>query len=479
MAGTFQYSYHPMRALIVILFLAAVPCASGSSFFDDRDPETNPVLVAVDIISEIRGAQNAVEINGRLVPNYSPTIVQTFSSTGIAFDNEHVMAFLGYDRWIDIKSSDLRIEVSTSEGQKWQGKLIGVDRRNGVAVVRLTDGKLRKTPVCPQCDIKDGVTVMAPVMEGPNLSQYREAQILSVGAWPGIPKQSGWMIAMNRAFPRINLPIFTTDHRVFGLVASQDPQGKQTLVYNISELLSSAKEILKTGGDIPAGWLGIEVEVDFSRPPTHSGILISGVAPDSPAQKAGLLTGDLLVKYRGQQVRDTRQFIYLVEGTPVGSKAELEFIRGGNPMTAEASIVAFKPRQNPIRLSFTFSGGFSSAAPGSFSSPVLSEPGTPDPQSSQTLIGLETQFLTPPLAEGIQMPGQRGLLVLNVIKQKPADLAGVRAGDVIKSIDGRPIVDLSFASYLMTRDWSAPLVLRILRKGTELTIPVQVPEGDQ
>lgn len=470
MAGTFQHFCNPLRTLIVILFIAAVPSASGMSFFDDQDPETNPVLVAVNIITEIRGVQNAVEINGKLVTNYSPTIVQTFPSMGIAFDDNHVMAFLGYDRWIDIKSSDLRIEISTNEGQKHQGELIGVDRRNGVAVVRLTDGKLRKTPVCPQCDIKDGVTVMAPVMEGPNLSQYRKAQILSVGTWPGMPKQSGWMMAMNPAFPRINLPVLTTDHRVLGWIASQDPQGKRTLVYDISELLSSAKEILKTNGDIPAGWLG--VEVDISSPPTNSGILISGVVPDSPAQKAGLLADDLLVKYRGQKIRDTRQFVYLVEGTPVGSKAELEFIRQGNAMTAEALIAALKPQQNQIRLSFTISGTSGPSAAGSLL----------ESRSSQTLIGLHADLLTPPLADALQMPGQTGLFVVKVVKQKPADLAGVLPGDVITSIDGRPIVDpdpLAFASYLMTRDWSAPLVLRVLRKGNELTIPVQVPEENQ
>ncbi len=482
MAGTFQYSYNPMRAMIVILFLAAVPSASSSSFFDDQDPETNPALVAVNIISEIRGVQNAVEINGRLVPNYSPTIVQAFSFPGIALDNDHVMAFFGYDRWIDVKSSDLRIEISTREGQKQKGELIGVDRRNGVAVARLLDGKLRKTPVCSQCDIKDGTTIMAPVMEGSNLSQYRKAQILSVGAWPGIPKQSGWMMAMNQAFPSINLPILTTDHRVLGLIASQDPMGRQTLVYPISELLSSAREILKKKRDIPAGWLGVLLE--DSHPLTNFGIRIRGVDPDSPAQKAGLLSGDLVVKYRGQQIRDYRQFVYLVEGTPIGAKAKLEIIRQGNPMTVQASIEASKPPQNQILLSFNFPGIIGPPAPGGFSGRSFSDLGVSSldfsgSQSSRTPIGIQAELLTPPLADAINMPGQTGLLVINVAKQRPADLAGVRPGDVITSIDGKSIRDpLGFASYLMTRDWSVPLVLNILRKGTELTIRVQIPDED-
>jgi len=465
MTGTFPvYPSYTIRSLICFLLLATVPSAAGGGLFQDQDQEADPVLVYVNIISVFQGVSDAVEINGRLVTNYNPTIVQEFSSTGIAIDNSHVMTFLGYDRWTDIKSHNPQIEISTSGGQKWKGNLIGVDQRNGVAVVQLLDGKLKKTPVCPQCDVKDGATIMAPVMEGSNLSRYRTARVLSVGSWPGIPKQWGWMMAMNRAFPGINLPILTTDHRVLGLIASQDPMGRQTLVYPISELLSSAREILKTKGDIRAGWLGVYPDVSY--PSINSGMLIRGVEPDSPAQKAGLLSGDLLVKYKGQQIQDSRQFVYLVEGTPIGSKAKLEIIRKGNPMTVEALIEARKHQQSQIQLSFTFPGAFGPPAPERFL----------EPQSSRTLIGLQTELLTPSLADAIQMPGQTGLFVINVIKQKPADLAGVRAGDVITAIDGKPIADpMRFASDLMTRDWSTPLVLSILRKGEEITIPVQVP----
>jgi serine protease Do len=469
MAGTFQLqSSHPMRILICLILLGAVPSAPGYSLFDDRNPESDPDLVSVDFISVIQGLRDAVEINGRLVTNYSPTIEEKFSSTGIVIDQDHVMAFLGNDRWIDIKSHNPRIEITTSEGQKWKGALIGVDQRNGVAVIRLLNGKLKKTPICPQCDVKDGTTIMAPVMEGVNLSRYRKAQVLSIGTWPGIPKQSGWMIAMTHALPDVNLPIFTPDHRVLGLIASQDPRRKQTLVYPISGLLSSARQIIKSKGDIRAGWLGVFGE-DLPAS-ADSGILVRDMEPDSPAEKAGLLPGDRLVKYRGQQIQDFRQYVYLVEGTPIGSKAKLEIIRKGNPMTLEALIEARKPQQNQIRLSFTFPGAFGPPVPETLS----------EQQSSQTLIGLQTELLTPPLADAMHIPGQTGLLVLDVVKQKPADLAGVRAGDVITSINGRPIDDpFRFASYLMTRNWSVPLVLRILRKGTEITIPIQVPDGDR
>ena len=103
-----------------------------------------------------------------------------------------------------------------------------------------------------------------------------------------------------------------------------------------------------------------------------------------------------------------------------------------------------------------------------------------DPPPSRTLIGLETILLNPFFADAIRMPGQTGLLVADVVKGMPADQAGVQVGDVITSIDGRPILDpLSFASHLMTRNWSTPLILKVLRKETEHTISVLVPENGQ
>jgi len=92
-------------------------------------------------------------------------------------------------------------------------------------------------------------------------------------------------------------------------------------------------------------------------------------------------------------------------------------------------------------------------------------------------MGLSTEMLNPALADALHLPGQTGLLVLNVGQDLPAGKAGVLAGDVITSIDGQPIMDApSFASFLMTHTWEAQSVMKVLRKGMERTIVVQIPE---
>jgi serine protease Do len=73
------------------------------------------------------------------------------------------------------------------------------------------------------------------------------------------------------------------------------------------------------------------------------------------------------------------------------------------------------------------------------------------------------------------MPGQAGLLVTDVVKQMPADRAGVLDGDVIVAMDGQPIFDAaSFASYWQSHGLGSELILTVLRKGVERSIAVPV-----
>ncbi len=452
-----------IRFLILCLLLGGEASAIG--FFQASDQEL--ALVRVNIITETSGVKDTVEINGKTVVDYSPILIQVFSSTGIVLDGKgRIMTFLGY-HWVDIPSKNSRIEITAGEGQKWPGKMIGIDQLSGVAVVQSLGGKLKKTPLCTDCEIKDGVTVMAPVIGRKGLSQFHEAQILSVGSANGIPAQGSWTVKMNRPFPEIGLPVLTADHRILGFVASQDAMGFRTVVYPISNLLASAQRILKEGGDIRTGWLGVFLADSQSAGP--SGLWIQAVEPDSPAAKAGLLSEDILFKYNGQEIRDARQFIQLVQYTPIGSLAELEIVRQGSPMKLGALIESRRPRPARGRLAFNLSGSFNPQAVGLVSGTKRIIP--------QPMVGLDTLVLTPELADALQIPKQSGLLVVDVAKRMPADLAGVLVGDLIVAMDGQPIRDVpSFASHLQTRDWGAQMELRVLRRGVEFPITIRMPD---
>jgi serine protease Do len=131
-------------------------------------------------------------------------------------------------------------------------------------------------------------------------------------------------------------------------------------------------------------------------------------------------------------------------------------LRDGKPMTLAAIVEPHKALQVPRKLAFNV--------------PELLIPPVPRP-----VVGIDAIMLNSYLANELKT-SEGGLLVMGVKEKTPADLAGVLEGDIITAMDGKPIKDaLSFSSYLQTLNWGAQLTLKVLRKGSEKTIAVQLP----
>jgi serine protease Do len=456
---------YPLLVYSINLARILAYCSMLISPFQKDERIAEETLVHVNIITETHGAKGVFEVNGKRIENYSPTIIQDFSSTGIVFDHKgNVLTFLGY-RWIDIQGRNPQVEITTSEGQKLKGKLIGIDQTNSVAVIQ-TNGKLKKTPICSGCKIRDGSTVMSPLVPSLNPAQYQEARVLAVGIGSATPEQGSWIVAVNHPFPEIGQPILTTDHRVLGFIAGQDSADLQTIVYPIDQMMASAEKILKAGGDVRAGWLGVLL-LD-AQPEIGAGVVIQEIEPGSPAQKAGLSAQDLLQKYNGKEIQNVRQFIQLLESTPIGSRADIEITRQGSPLSLTAVIEARQPQQNQNRLMFDLSRVLGL--------PAAAQPVEIDVNQNPLSVGLEVRGLTPGLADALKIPGQRGLLVTDVVKQSPAEQAGILIGDVILSMNGQRFLDpISLASYFEANGLGPQLNLKIFRKGAEQAITVQVP----
>jgi serine protease Do len=350
------------------------------------------------------------------------------------------MTFLSY-RWVDIRSEKPRIEITSGDGQKLPGQLVGIDQRTGVAVIRVAEGKLRKTTVCENCESKDGAIVLVPSARDSGAARFGETRVVSSAGRAGALMPGALLAPYQQPFSDISLPVLSREFQVIGLMTNLDSMGAG-VIYPVKELLDSARQIIRAGGNIRVGWLGIML-LDVP-----SGVQIQGVEPDSPAREAGLVPRDFLVRYNSQPVENTRQFISLVQNSAIGSRAKIEINRQGRPMSLTAKVRERQPQAARNHLSLS----------------------SPRPR-----VGLDTTPLTPNLADALQMPGQTGLLVIGVVPQTPAAAAGVLEGDVITEMDGQPIFDIeSFASYWQSHELGPRLVLTILRKGTKRSISVQL-----
>jgi serine protease Do len=430
-------------------------------------------LVQVNFTTEtLAPPGSVVEFGGKVITNYQPTIIGWFPASGIVIDEKgRVLTYLGY-RWVDIHNRNPKIEIVDAIGRKYSGKLVGIDQNMMIAVIQCQTAGLRRTPMCERCDIKNGIKVVLPVQDSVKGAQLESAQVLSINS--GNAAGGGeWAIRISRPVSLVGAPLLDGQNQVIGLVTHQPAQDPgvnarvdvvDVSILGISQILSSATKILQAGGDIQTGWLGVDVKTNID---TKMGVTIDGVAKGGPADKAGLLPGDLVTKWNGKTIpRDLMGFIHMIEDTPLGTRAAIDILRQGKPMTLTAVIEARKPQEPNERYVFDFPE-------------VMSLPGariTTGDAQFQSSLGIEILLLTPQLAQSLQMPVSSGLLIANVNKQTAFDLAGVLAGDVILGVDGVQVGDAqSFYEHVKSRGWGSSLVLKLVRKGQQLTKTVKLP----
>jgi len=181
-----------------------------------------------------------------------------------------------------------------------------------------------------------------------------------------------------------------------------------------------------------------------------TGVVIEDVREDSPAARAGLKKGDIVVELDGERVRGVRQFSRLVQETPAGRKIAASLVRDGQRVS-----VTVEPREGGgfsfegggARVLRDFARGFDdSAGPVRPAPPVPPAPPAPPAfpgfawRSGGTL-GLSVGDLPTQLAE--YFGAKDGALVTSVYDDSAAAKAGIKAGDVITSFNGAQVIDPS------------------------------------
>jgi serine protease Do len=222
--------------------------------------------------------------------------------------------------------------------------------------------------------------------------------------------------------------------------------------------------------------LGVRVsDVDVKDP---LGVRIDDVDPASPAEKAGLREGDVVVEFDGERVRSARQFTRLVQETPDGRTVKIAVMRNGQKQTLDATpenrvTMDFGADADRLREEVERSLREFRVEPPIFRyddrEPRRFEYRLPERvMPLRGRLGVTIQSLTPELEEYF---GARngGVLVSSVAEDSAAAKAGMKAGDVITSINGRSVTG---SGDLMRelRDLSGEVTVGILRDKQEMTL---------
>ena len=229
---------------------------------------------------------------------------------------------------------------------------------------------------------------------------------------------------------------------------------------------SSAPRVAVLPGS--GSFLGVAIqEIDGNRAkelklPEEAGVEVTRIAPDSPAEKAGIKTGDVITQYNGQRVEGMDQFSRMVRETPSGRDVKIGIIRNSAPQTITAKIVARPaisgqlipaPVQEPLEFRF------------------------PDmPQSHMTwrsaMLGIEAEALDGQLAEFFGV--KEGVLVRVVTKGSAAERAGIKAGDVIVRVDEAKVATPADISAHMRAARGRSVSVVVVRDRKEINVMLSV-----
>jgi serine protease Do len=206
-----------------------------------------------------------------------------------------------------------------------------------------------------------------------------------------------------------------------------------------------------------------------------SGVVIEEVKDDSPAAKAGMKKGDIVVEFDGERVRSVRQFTRLVQETPSGRKIQTALMRDGQRVN-----VTVEPRESDglnvfadgknLGLLQDFANGYAFDIPRPAAPAPPAPPKPPAPPAlpnfdtfvwrSGNVLGITVGDLSDQLAQ--YFGTKEGVLVTSVADNSAAAKAGVKAGDVITSFNGS---DVTTPSDLRRR-------VQRLEDGDEFTVGV-------
>ncbi len=177
------------------------------------------------------------------------------------------------------------------------------------------------------------------------------------------------------------------------------------------------------------GWLGITIEDQ-----KDSGPIVRSVQPNSPAARAGLKEGDVILEYNKETVIGGQQFSRLVRETPVGRAADVKIRRDNREQTLQVTTEAlqFGGALNGINgLDLNVKPNIRVLMDQALKNVPRFEVNAIVVQS-----GIRVDQLTEQLRNYFGVPGNSGVLVSSVDAGSAAEKAGVKAGDVITAVNG-------------------------------------------
>ncbi|MGE5320027.1 MAG: DegQ family serine endoprotease [Hyphomicrobiaceae bacterium] len=355
------------------------------------------------------------------------------------------------------------IKVQLADNRSFEAKIVGADPRTDVAVIQITGKVPDDLPVVQLGDsdaLQAGNLVMAvgapfglvqTVTSGivsakgrsdVGITAYEDFLQTDAPINPG--NSGGPLVNMHGEVIGMNTAIATGGSGRFAGVGFAIP----------SNMIKAMLPTLVKGGQISRGMLGVviqDVTKDLAaqfKLPTAAGALVAQVSKGSPAEKAGLQAGDVIVGFNGKAVQDTHQLRNLVAASAPGTRVNLDVIRNGTKQMISVTL-----------------GQMAAETPAATAT-------TPPGKAADRLaaLGLSVQTLTPELAKQFKLEDQTGVLISAVQPGSLASAANLQAGDLIVEADRMPVRNIGDLHRALDAAANDRILLLIKRQDASLFV---------
>ena len=359
------------------------------------------------------------------------------------------------------------IKVLLSNKKDYKAKLIGADPKTDIAVIKIDGKGLTALPWGDSNKLKVGEVVFAignpfalnqTVTMGVisavgranvGIADYEDFIQTDAAINPG--NSGGALVNARGELIGINTAILSRTGGYQGIgFAVPSSMAKQVM-----DSLLKHKKVVR-------GWLGVSIQEVTSDLAEEFGVkdlkgaLVSGVMKGSPAEKAGIKQGDVILQYNGKVIEDTGHLRNSVSQTPINTAVKVKLFRDKKEIEVEVQIAEL-----PKKLSES-------------SSREQEQEGGGEEESS-ALAGLIVRELTPDLARRFGYDeNEKGVLVLKAESGSRVFEAGVRQGDIILQINQKNIASLDEYKRMVSKIKAKDRILLLIRrKGQDLFVTVR------